>query len=225
MHTDPSRTPAVTIYLASASPRRQELLRQIGVPFTLLAPLPDEDSEALEAALPGEPPSDYVQRVTRLKLDAARARLARRHPDVAPDSALLLCADTTVALDGRIYGKPQGADDAARMLRALSGQTHQVLTAVSVQRGDERFDALQTSRVRLAALSPQDIADYIASGEPFGKAGAYALQGRGAALVEQIEGSASGIIGLPLFETLRLLRAAGWPANTACHTSTQTTRP
>ncbi len=211
MPTDPSGTPAVTLYLASASPRRQDLLRQVGVPFALLAPQPEEDSEALEAALPGEMAADYVQRVTRLKLEAARERLTRRHPDQAAASALLLCADTTVTLDGRIYGKPQDATDAARILRTLSGATHEVLTAVCVQRGAVRHAALQTSQVRFAPLSDQDIAAYIATGEPFGKAGAYAMQGLGAAFVEQISGSASGIIGLPLFETLRLLRAAGWP--------------
>ena len=225
MPIDPSRTPAVTVYLASASPRRQDLLRQVGVPFALLAPLPEEDSEALEAALPGETAADYVQRVTRLKLEAAREALARRHPDQAAESALLLCADTTVTLDGRLYGKPRDATDAARILRILSGATHEVLTAVCVQRGAARHEALQTSQVRFAALSDQDITGYIASGEPFGKAGAYALQGRGAAFVEHLSGSASGIIGLPLFETLRLLRAAGWSAHPHSPTQQETTRP
>ena len=225
MPANPNRTSAITVYLASASPRRQDLLRQVGVRFDLLAPLPDEDSEALETALPDEAPRDYVQRVTRLKLEAARERLARRHPEVLPDSALLLCADTTVALDGAIFGKPESADDAARILRTLSGKTHQVLTAVCVQRGAVRHAALQTSQVRFAPLSDQDIADYIASGEPFGKAGAYALQGRGAAFVEHLSGSASGIIGLPLFETLRLLRAAGWSAHPHSPTQQETTRP
>lgn len=211
MPAAPNPEPALTVYLASASPRRQDLLRQVGVPFTLLAPQPDEDSEALEAALPGEAAADYVQRVTRLKLEAARERLARLHPEVSVQAALLMCADTTVTLNGHLYGKPQDAAHAARMLRSLSGATHQVLTAVCVQRGAARHEALQTSQVRFATLSDQDIATYIASGEPFGKAGAYAMQGRGAAFVEHISGSASGIIGLPLFETLRLLRAAGWP--------------
>lgn len=211
MHSDPHRPPALTVFLASASPRRQDLLRQVGVPFTLLAPPPEEDSEALEAVLPGEAAAAYVQRVTRLKLEAARQRLARRHPDQSPETAVLLCADTTVALDGRIYGKPADAEHAARILRTLSGTTHQVLTAVCVQRGAAVHAALQTSQVRFAPLDAHDIADYIATGEPFGKAGAYAMQGRAAAFVESISGSASGIIGLPLFETLRLLRAAGWP--------------
>ncbi len=225
MQTDPNRIPAVTVYLASSSPRRQDLLRQVGVAFELLAPLPDEDSEALEMALPGELPADYVQRVTRLKLEAARQRLTRLHPAMPPDEAVLLCADTTVTLDDALFGKPESADDAARILSTLSGRTHAVLTAVCVQRGAAQFAALQTSQVRFSMLSPQAIADYIASGEPFGKAGAYAMQGRGAAFVEHISGSASGIIGLPLFETLRLLRAAGWQDGTQQPSQQETTRP
>ncbi|WP_298293507.1 Maf family protein [Thiomonas sp.] len=212
----------LTVFLASASPRRQDLLRQAGVDFCLLAPLPDEDSEALEAALPGEAPADYVQRVTQRKLDAAQQRLQRLHPGLDAQSALLLCADTTVTIDGRILGKPRDAADAARMLGLLSGREHQVLTAVSVQRGAARHHALQVSQVRFAALSAEQIADYVASGEPFGKAGGYALQGRGAALVAHCCGSASGIIGLPLYETLSLLRAAGWRADSPCSTTPQT---
>ncbi|OIQ73770.1 Maf-like protein YhdE [mine drainage metagenome] len=198
------------VFLASASPRRQDLLRQVGVDFTLLAPGPDEDSEALEVVLPGELPADYVLRVARLKAQAARERLLRRHPGAPSDSSCVLCADTTVALDEQIFGKPDDTLDAARILSALSGKTHRVLTAVCVLRGDALFDAVQTSQVRFAALTAQDIADYVATGEPLGKAGAYAMQGRAAAFIEQISGSPSGIIGLPLFETLRLLRAAGW---------------
>lgn len=216
--------PNLTVYLASASPRRQDLLRQVGVDFELLAPGPDEDSEALEQALPGETAAGYVLRITRLKMEAARHRLARRHPDVQPEAAILLCADTTVALGDTLYGKTQDARDAARILSALSGRTHTVLTAVCVQRGATRQEALQISQVRFAALSAHDIAAYIASGEPFGKAGAYALQGRGAAFVEHISGSASGIIGLPLFETLRLLRAVGWPGGIADPSQSETSR-
>ncbi|MGC9163727.1 MAG: Maf family protein [Thiomonas sp.] len=224
MSTSLHAAPHLTVYLASASPRRQDLLRQVGVDFALLAPAPDEDSEALERALPGERAADYVLRITRLKLEAARQRLVRRHPEVHPEAAILLCADTTVALDETLYGKPQDASDAARILSALSGRTHAVLTAVCVQRGTIRQEALQISQVRFAALSASDIAAYIASGEPFGKAGAYALQGRGAAFVEHISGSASGIIGLPLFETLRLLRAVGWPGGIADPSQSVTTR-
>jgi septum formation protein len=218
MPTTPDDTTRLTVFLASASPRRQDLLRQVGVAFELLAPGPEEDSDRLEAAVPGESPADYVQRVTACKLDAARARLARHRPDVAPGAAVLLCADTIVALQGAVLGKPRDADDAARMLRMLSGKTHAVLTAVGVQRGAARFATLQTSQVRFAALSAQQIACYVASGEPFGKAGGYALQGRGAAFVEHISGSSSGIIGLPLYETLQLLRAAGW-TDAAAHTT------
>ncbi|MGC9185453.1 MAG: Maf family protein [Thiomonas sp.] len=220
-----NRALPLTVFLASASPRRQDLLRQVGVDFELLAPLPGEDSEALEVALPGELPADYVQRVTRLKLEAARHRLALRHPDVPPETAVLLCADTTVALETAMFGKPESADDAARILRALSGKTHLVLTAVCLQRGAAQFDVLHTAQVRFATLSPQDIAAYIASGEPFGKAGAYAMQGRGAAFVEHISGSPSGIIGLPLFETLRLLRAAGWQSDAQQPSQQQSSRP
>ena len=213
MPIDPSRTPVVTLYLASASPRRQDLLRQVGVPFTLLAPLPEEDSEALEAALPGETAADYVQRVTRLKLEAARERLARRHPGQATESALLLCADTTVALDGRILGKPADAAEAREMLTALSGREHQVLTAVALAwpLPDARAPLLRLSRstVRFAPIGPERIAAYVASGEPMGKAGAYAIQSGAAAWIEHIAGSYSGIMGLPLFETAGLLREAG----------------
>ncbi|MGE0072839.1 MAG: nucleoside triphosphate pyrophosphatase [Thiomonas sp.] len=213
----------LTVFLASSSPRRQDLLRQAAVDFRLLAPLADEDSEALEATLPGEAPADYVQRVTQSKLDAAQQRLRRVHPTLDPLAAIVLCADTTVAIDGQILGKPRDAADAARMLRLLSGREHQVLTAVGVQRGAARHHALQVSQVRFAALSAQQITDYVASGEPFGKAGGYALQGRGAALVAHCCGSASGIIGLPLYETLKLLRAAGWPGSSGPTPQRETT--
>ncbi len=199
-----------TVFLASASPRRQDLLRQAGIGFVLLAPSPDEDSEALEAVNTGEAPADYVLRVTRLKTRAARDRLRRRHPEVAPDAACILCADTTVALAGTIFGKPADAADAARILRALSGTTHEVLTAVCVLRGEAVFEAVQVSQVRFAELAAEDVAEYVGTGEPMGKAGAYAIQGRAAAFIEHVSGSPSGIVGLPLFETVHLLRAAGW---------------
>ena len=197
------------IYLASQSPRRRQLLEQLGVRHVLLLPnaagdLP-EDAEALESVQPGEAPADYVQRVTGLKLDAAAARLARRGLDDAP----ILCSDTTVALDGRIYGKPESAQDAARMLGELAGRTHQVLTAVALQAGGRRHAALSTSQVRFAPMTSAQIDAYVASGEPLGKAGAYAIQGPVAQYVERLEGSYTGIMGLPLFETARLLRAAG----------------
>ena len=193
------------VYLASQSPRRSQLLQQIGVHHRLLVAGADEDAEALEALCPGELPDVYVQRVTRLKLAAACARLTRHGLPPAP----VLCADTTVALGRRILGKPADAAAAADMLQRLSGRTHRVLTAVAVHDGRRARSALQVSHVRFAAMSAADIAAYVGSGEPFGKAGAYAIQGAAAAWVAHIDGSHSGIMGLPLHETALLLRAAG----------------
>lgn len=198
------------IYLASQSPRRSQLLQQLGVHHELLLPNVQgdvaEDAEAIEAVLPGEAPREYVQRVTGLKLDAAVARLARRMLPVAP----VLTSDTTVALGADILGKPVDAADAAAMLRLLSGQTHEVLTAVAIQHGDQRLEALCVSQVRFMAMSEAQIAAYVASGEPFGKAGAYGVQGQAAAMIEHMAGSYSGIMGLPVFETAQLLRQIGW---------------
>jgi septum formation protein len=193
------------VWLASQSPRRRQLLQQIGVRHELLLAGESEDAEALEAVQRGEAPAVYVQRVTRLKLDAARARLAARRLPLAP----ILCADTTVALGRRILGKPADADDARAMLAALSGRTHRVLTAVAVWTGARRLEALNVSHVRFAKLPPRVIDAYIAGGEPFGKAGAYAIQSALAGWIEHIDGSHSGIMGLPLAETATLLRRAG----------------
>ncbi|MDB5889692.1 MAG: putative septum formation protein Maf [Polaromonas sp.] len=193
------------IYLASQSPRRRQLLEQIGVDCKLLLASPDEDSEALEVVLPGESPAAYVQRVTQLKLDAAVARIRHRGLPAAP----VLCADTTVALARRIYGKPVDAADAARMLGELAGRTHRVLTAVAVQLGRKRQQALQVSRVTLSPLTRAQIRDYVATGEPMGKAGAYAVQGKAAVHIAHISGSYTGIMGLPLSETAALLNAVG----------------
>ena len=196
------------IYLASQSPRRAQLLDVLGVAHQALLAGDDEDAEALEAERAGELPRDYVQRVTRAKLLAARQRLRRRGLPAAP----VLCADTTVALGRRILGKPQDATQAAAMLAALSGRSHRVITAVAVASlAGARRVALATceSRVRFAPLSAATIARYIASGEPFGKAGAYAIQGAMAGCIAHIAGSHSGIMGLPLFETAELLRQAG----------------
>jgi septum formation protein len=193
------------VYLASQSPRRRELLGQIGVAHELLLADADEDVEALEATRPGESPEVYVQRVTRAKLRAASRRLRARGLAPAP----ILCADTTVVLGARILGKPVDAADAVRMLALLSGRSHRVLSAVAVTaRGRSRL-ALSISRVRFATLAPGRIERYVASGEPFGKAGAYAIQSGAAAWVEKIDGSYTGIMGLPLHETAALLEWAG----------------
>ncbi len=194
------------IYLASQSPRRRQLLEQLGVSHHLLLPAAGEDTEALETLLPGEAPARYVNRVTALKLDAALARLRTRGLPPAP----VLCADTTVALGRTIYGKPENARDAARMLRELSGTTHRVLTAVALQHGRKRLHALSDSRVTFADITGVQIKSYVATGEPMGKAGAYAVQGRAAAYISHISGSYSGIMGLPMHETAQLLRAFGF---------------
>jgi septum formation protein len=193
------------IYLASQSPRRRQLLDQLGVRHELLLAAPDEDAEALEEHIAGETPAVYCERVTHLKLDAAVARLKRRGLPPAP----VLCADTTVALGRRIFGKPVDADDAAATLARLSGRTHRVMTAVALASGRARTSRLSVSTVRFAAMPEHVIAAYVASGEPFGKAGAYAIQSRIAAWIERMSGSYSGIMGLPLHETAQLLLDAG----------------
>ena len=193
------------VYLASQSLRRRQLLEQLGVRYELLLPDVGEDAEALETALHNEAPAAYVKRVTRLKLEAASARLAQRKLLPAP----ILCSDTTVALGCVIYGKPDNAYDAERMLSALAGKTHRVLTAVSIQQGQQRFEALSSSRVSFEAMTSEQIKAYVATGEPMGKAGAYAIQGRVAMHVTRISGSYSGIMGLPLWETASLLQNAG----------------
>lgn len=192
------------VYLASQSPRRVQLLGQLGVAHRPLLPGRGENAEALEVERSGELPLDYVQRVTLRKLAAARKRLAERKLPPAP----ILVADTTVALGRRILGKPRDDDEAAAMLQALSGRSHRVLTAVAISSGSQHHLALSSSRVRFAPLSATTIRRYVASGEPQGKAGAYAVQGRIAAWIEHIEGSYTGVMGLPLFETAGLLARA-----------------
>lgn len=198
------------IYLASQSPRRAQLLEQLGVRFEKLLPDPSEDAEALEAVRPGEVPMRYVRRVTLLKLAAAQARLQRLGWPLAP----ILCSDTTVALGAEILGKPESQAHARRMLAQLSGVAHRVLTAVAVQHGEQRWQALSASTVRFADISPVQIRDYVATGEPMGKAGAYAVQGRAAMYISHISGSYSGIMGLPLRETALLLQQVGVKTNT-----------
>lgn len=191
-----------SIYLASQSPRRQALLGQMGQHFELLLPDPSEDVESLEATQAGESPRDYVQRVTALKLASALNRWRLRGLSLAP----ILCADTTVALGDAILGKPQNRRQARDMLSALSGKTHVVFTAIAAGTPTEMRHALSVSQVRFAAWSPGEIETYLDSGEWDGKAGAYAIQGRAASHIAHIEGSYSGIMGLPVHETAELLK-------------------
>ena len=193
------------VYLASQSPRRRQLLEQIGVRQAPLVADADEDVEALEATRAGELPARYVERVTRAKLRAAIARHARRGLAPAP----IVCADSAVALGTTILGKPADADDAARTLALLAGRTHRVLTAVAVAAHGRSRLLVNVSRVRFVAIASERIARYVASGEPFGKAGAYAIQSAAAAWIESIDGSYTGIMGLPLHETAVLLEWAG----------------
>ena len=199
------------IYLASQSPRRQELLKQIGVRFEMLLPSSDEDIEGIETPLPQEKARAYVERVTLAKSAAALSRWQKSNLPWAP----ILCADTTVSLpnspDGEILGKPCDAADAARILNMLSGKAHEVLTAVAItiDPAQRPTTLVQASQVQFANLSQAQIDAYIASGEPFGKAGAYGIQGLGGALIPSIQGSYSGIMGLPIYETQQLLEIAG----------------
>ena len=196
------------IYLASRSPRRRELLQQLGVRFEplLFREGTRQDADTDEAVLPGELPDDYVRRVTMLKAQAAWQRvLMRRGLQRKP----VLAADTTVALGTEIFGKPADRADAERMLSALAGTQHRVLTAVAIQMESRVELAVSESLVTFEPLSAERIASYVATGEPFDKAGAYAIQGRAAAFVERLEGSYSGVMGLPLYETANLLRLFG----------------
>ena len=187
---------APQLILASASPRRRELLQSAGVAFTVIP------SDTPEAAQPGETPQEYALRVA-----SEKARdVARRHP-----GAWVLGADTIVEIDGEVLGKPQDATDGQRMLRCLSGRTHRVMTAFTLLDGEGQVRASQvvTSQVTFKSLSDGQIREYLATGEPFDKAGAYAVQGLGAALVERVEGSYTNVIGLPMDEVLAALCTAG----------------
>ena len=190
------------VYLASQSARRQQLLSQIGLPFELLLPTDAQAAEDLEQVLPGEKPLAYVQRVTLLKLKAAKLQLQQSRREVHP----ILCADTTVALGDDILGKPMNAVQASQMLSRLSGQTHQVFTALALSDGRRTHRAVSRSKVVFAPMRDAEIAAYVASGEPMGKAGAYGIQGLAACFIKSIQGSYSGIMGLPLYETSQLLR-------------------
>ena len=202
-----SNTVPPVLYLASRSPRRRELLTQIGLSFLMLPfrGLPREDIDVSEDVRDGEDAETYVVRVARAKALGGEQRLAWRRMS----AGLVLSADTTVEIDGDILGKPADAADATAMLTRLSGSTHRVLTAVAVSDVRRLEHALSISTVRFAKLEPRDIERYVLSGEPMDKAGAYGIQGRAGAFVEHIEGSYTGIVGLPLNETWQLLRRFG----------------
>jgi septum formation protein len=214
------------IYLASQSPRRQELLTQIGVQFELLLADSSEDAESLEIQLPDEAALDYVKRVTLAKLTAAKQRLHARGLPSSP----ILCADTTVTLNLEdenekqgnqnksikeiILGKPTDHQDVKRILQLLSGKTHQVHTAVAVTgkphiNNDEPRLLVSSSQVTFKSLTDEEINAYISTNEPMGKAGAYGIQGIGGCLISSISGSFSGIMGLPLYETSQLMHETG----------------
>ncbi len=197
------------IYLASKSPRRRELLRQIGVEFELLMLRNDtaRGPDVSEIVLPGEDPALYVARVSREKAAFAWSIVQNRRLPVRP----ILAADTTVTLDGEILGKPSTKLEAVAMLERLSGRTHQVLTSIAVHHQDQVEQLTQVSQVRFATLSPAFIKTYCATQEPYDKAGGYGIQGMAALFIEHIDGSHSGIMGLPLYETAKLLRKAGIP--------------
>jgi len=191
------------LYLASRSPRRRELLAQIGVRFHLLLfrARPGQDVEVDETPLAGEPADGYVERLARAKAEAGWRRMQQRNLPRAP----VLSADTTVSIDGRILGKPAGREDAAAMLGSLSGREHEVLTAVALKNDDWLESVVSRSQVRFKTLSAAEIADYVESGESDDMAGAYAIQGRAARFIVELRGSYSGVVGLPLYETAELL--------------------
>ena len=190
------------IYLASRSPRRQELLAQIGVKFKVM------EVDVDESVLDGESPRVYVERLARAKAAAGWRRVERDNLPRAP----VLGADTTVAVDGRILAKPADDRDAAEMLAALSGRLHEVLTAVAVKYDSRLESAISVSEVRFKTLSKEEIARCVATGECEDKAGAYGIQGHAARFVAELRGSFSGVVGLPLYETAQLLDRIGYPA-------------
>ena len=195
------------IYLASSSPRRRELLRQIGVDFSLLL-LRDQGprgGDVNEDVCPDESPTDYVRRITMDKVAVAQSIMQARRLPVMP----ILAADTTVTVDGKILGKPANPQEAAGMLLQLSGRTHQVLTAIAIKHNDNLWQTTQISDVSFAQLSDAQIKHYCATREPYDKAGGYGIQGRAALFISHISGSYSGIMGLPLYETAQLLEKAG----------------
>ena len=200
---------APVLYLASRSPRRQELLRQLAIEFEtlLLREAIGRERDVVEEALDAEPASHYVERIARTKAQVGWLRMQNRKLGERP----VLGADTEVVLDGEVFGKPRDADAAIRMIRRLSGRTHQVLTAVALRHRERTEVEVSVSKVTLRRLGAAEIERYVATGEPLDKAGAYAVQGRAAAFIARIEGSYSGIVGLPLYETATLLARIGMP--------------
>jgi septum formation protein len=188
-----------SIYLASRSPRRQELLGQIGVKFEVI------EVDVDEAVMAGESARDYVERLARAKAEAGWQRVQKGKLPEAP----VLGVDTTVAVDGRILGKPADDREAAEMLSALSGRLHEVLTALALKFGSRLESAVSVSKVRFKTLTKEEIARYVATGECEGKAGAYGIQGQAARFVAELRGSFSGVVGLPLYETAQLLERIG----------------
>ena len=197
-----------SVYLASKSPRRQELLRQLGVEFAelRLREAAGREPDVVEAPREGEAPLEYIKRVARLKASVAWHRMTRRGLPPKP----VLAADTEVVLDGAVLGKPADAANAIAMLGALSDRTHEVLTAVAVRWEAQLALGVSASRVSFRALARDEIERYVASGEPFDKAGGYAIQGRAAAFIRHLDGSYSGVMGLPLFETAEILTKIGY---------------
>lgn len=197
------------IYLASQSPRRRELLKQIGINFELLLLRSDvcRNIDVDETIRGDEQPEVHVRRICREKIEAACNSLRLRNLPVFP----VLAADTVVALDGKIFGKPENAEHAAEMLRQLSGREHQVLSAVAIALREQIEIALSTSSVRFTTLSEERIRHYLRTSEYNDKAGGYAIQGQAGAFVEHISGSYSGVMGLPLFETVQLLKLFKYP--------------
>ena len=198
------------IYLASQSPRRRELLKQVGVNFEvlLLRADPRRRIDVDETPFAGEAPRDYVLRTCRAKAEAGHVVLGLRNLPPFP----VMAADTTVTLDGKIFGKPGNEEHAADMLRRLSDREHQVLSAVALAMEDRIEVALSVSTVKFAVLTEERIRRYLLSGEHTDKAGAYGIQGQAAAFIEHLSGSYSGVMGLPLYETVQLLRRFGYPA-------------
>ncbi len=197
-----------SVYLASKSPRRQELLRQIGVEFEelLVREAGGRRRDIVETPRKGEPALDYVKRIARTKASVGWHQMNRRHLPPRP----VLAADTEVVIDGDVLGKPGDAMNAIAMLERLSGKTHDVLTAVAVRWHAHIVLALSTSRVSFRALARDEVERYVATGEPFDKAGGYGIQGRAAAFIRHLEGSYSGVMGLPLFETTEILAKIGY---------------